>query len=158
MNIVMLIGRLTRDPELRYLSGTANPMTRFTLAVDKQLSREKRTEMESQGKPTADFINIVVWGRQAETCNQYLQKGRQVAVSGRIQTGSYTAQDGTRRYTTDVVASQVQFLERMDPGSSNYGGGQNYSSSNLSDKSGAGLDDDFFGSDFSPIDDDKIPF
>ncbi len=158
MNIVMLIGRLTRDPELRYLSGTANPMTRFTLAVDKQLSREKRTEMESQGKPTADFINIVVWGRQAETCNQYLQKGRQVAVSGRIQTGSYTAQDGTRRYTTDVVASQVQFLERMDSGSSNYGGGQNYSSSNLSDKSGAGLDDDFFGSDFSPIDDDKIPF
>lgn len=109
MNNVALIGRLVRDPELRYIpSGTA--VTKFTLAVDKNLSREKKQEAERNNQPTADFINIVVWGKQAENCANFLAKGRQVAIQGRIQSGSYE-KDGTRVYTTDVVASNVEFLE-----------------------------------------------
>lgn len=111
MNSVVLIGRLTRDPELRYIAGSGTPVTKFTLAVDRRLSKEKKEEAEAKNQPTADFINIVVWGKQAEHCAHYLIKGRLTAVEGRIQTGSYEAKDGTRRYTTDVVASSVQFLE-----------------------------------------------
>ena len=110
MNQVVLIGRLVRDPELNFLqSGTA--VCNFTLAIDKNLSKEKRQEMESKGQPTADFINIVVWGKQAESCANYLDKGRLAVVQGRIQTRSYEANDGTRRYITEVVASYVEFLE-----------------------------------------------
>lgn len=110
MNNVSLIGRLTRDPELRYIpvSGTAN--SSFTLAVDKGLSKEKKQEMESKNSPTADFIRIVVWGKSAENCANYLKKGRLVAIQGRIQTGSYE-KDGVKHYTTDVVANNVEFLE-----------------------------------------------
>ena len=68
MNCVILIGRLTRDPELRYIPNTGTPVATFSLAVDKQLSKEKKMELEAQGRPTADFINIVVWGKQAEHC------------------------------------------------------------------------------------------
>ena len=112
MNNAVLIGLLVRDPELRYLPNRGNAVVRFTLAVDKQLSREKKAEMESKGQPTADFINIVVWGKQAENANEFLKKGSMCAVSGRIQTGSYEAKDGTKRYTTDIVADRVQFLDR----------------------------------------------
>ena len=109
MNICTLIGRLTRDPELKFLqSGMANG--RFTLAVDRDLSKEKKQEAEAKGQPTADFINIVAWGKTAENCANYLTKGRFVAVQGRIQTGGYE-KDGKRVYTTEVVAQNVQFLE-----------------------------------------------
>ena len=111
MNNVILIGRLTRDPELRYLANTGTPVATFNLAVDRELSREKKLEMESKGQPTADFINIIVWGKQAENCANYLKKGRLVAVSGRIQSRSYEGKDGTKRYITEVVASRVEFLE-----------------------------------------------
>ena len=117
-NNVVLIGRLTRDPELRYLPNGGTATTRFTLAVDKQLSREKKADMESKNQPTADFINIVVWGKQAENAANFLAKGKLCAVSGRIQTGSYEAKDGTKRYTTDVVADRVQFLDRGNQSSS----------------------------------------
>lgn len=110
MNLVMLIGRLTRDPELRYLPGTGTAVTTFTLAVDKQLSKEKRQELIDKGQPTADFINIVAWGKQAENCVNYLAKGRLVAIQGRIQSRSWETENG-RRYATEVVANQVQFLE-----------------------------------------------
>ena len=110
MNNVTLIGRLTRDPELRFLqSGTA--VANFTLAVDKNLSKDKKQEMEAKGQPTADFINIAVWGKQAESCANYLDKGRLTAIQGRIQSRSYEAKDGTRRYITEVVANYVEFLE-----------------------------------------------
>ena len=102
MNSVILIGRLARDPELSYTANTQNAVCRFTLAVD----RPKR-QGEDQG---ADFIRITVWGRQAETCDRYLSKGRQVAVMGRIQTGSYKNREGVTVYTTDVVADRVEFL------------------------------------------------
>ena len=103
MNKVVLIGRLTKDPELRYTaSGTA--VARFTLAVDRGFKNQ-------QGEKQADFIPITVWRTQAENCAKYLQKGRLVAVAGRIQTGSYETPDGQRRYTTEVVADEVRFLE-----------------------------------------------
>ena len=110
MNSVILIGRLTRNPELKYLANTGTPVTTFNLAVDKQLSKEKKQELAEKGEPTADFINIVVWGKQAENCANYLAKGRLVAIQGRIQSRSWETENG-RRYATEVVANQVQFLE-----------------------------------------------
>ena len=102
MNRVELIGRLTRDPELRFTgNNTAN--CRFTLAVN-------RTFQSQSGEQGTDFINIVVWNKQAENVNKFMTKGSLVAVEGRIQTGSYE-KDGQRVYTTDVVADSVQFLE-----------------------------------------------
>lgn len=116
MNNVVLIGRLTKDPELRYLtSGDNVAVTRFIIAVDRGYSREKAAEAKAKDRPTADFINITVWGRQAENVANYVIKGQLVAVEGRIQTGSYEAKDGTRRYTTEVVAHRVEFLEWNKP-------------------------------------------
>ena len=147
LNIVMLIGRLTRDPELRYIPSTGTPVATFSLAVDRELSREKRQEVESKGQPTADFINIVVWGKQAENCANYLQKGKLAAVSGRLQSRSYEGRDGTRRYVTEVVATRVEFLEWGNNNNSTFG-------------PGLGSEDiDFPGIDgFKPVDDDNIPF
>ena len=108
MNQVILVGRLTRDPEMSYTPGSQTAVTRFTLAVDRP-----RREGQDQG---ADFIRITVWGRQAETCDRYLSKGRQAAVQGRIQTGSYKNRDGQTVYTTDVVADRVEFLGSTQEG------------------------------------------
>ena len=121
MNNVSLIGRLTADPTLKFLPGSGMANTTFTLAVDKGLSREKKTELESKNQPTADFIRIVVWGKLAETVANYLTKGKMAGISGRIQTGSYTDKDGKKVFTTDVVAQQVSFLEwgdKQDAGNS----------------------------------------
>ena len=103
MNRVCLVGRLTAKPELRY-TGSNTAYTRFSIAVN-------RTFANAQGEREADFINIVAWRRQAENICQYLDKGSQVSIDGRIQTGSFTGQDGNRRYTTEVVADNVQFLD-----------------------------------------------
>lgn len=110
MNNVILIGRLVRDPELKSIASSGQANCTFTLAVDKNLSKAKKAEMEQQGKPTADFPRITVWGKVAENCANYLSKGSQVAVQGSIQTGSYTNKDGSKVYTTDVIASNVEFL------------------------------------------------
>jgi single-strand DNA-binding protein len=107
MNKVVLMGRLTKDPELRYTaSGIA--VARFTLAVDRGFKNQ-------QGEKQADFIPITVWRGAAESCAKHLSKGRLVAVVGRIQTGHYE-KDGQRVYTTDVVADEVKFLEWADKG------------------------------------------
>jgi single-strand DNA-binding protein len=91
-----------------------------TMAIDKGLTREKRAEFEAQGKPTADFVRIVVWGKQAENLSQYVSKGKLFAVSGSIQTGSYKTSSGETRYTTEVLANRVEFLERGEkPNQSN---------------------------------------
>ena len=111
MNNVILIGRLIKDVELRYTQSSNATYARFTIAVDRQMSKEKKQEAEAKGQPTADFINIVVWGKQAENCQRYLQKGRNVAIQGRLQSGSYTSQDGTRKFVTEVWAERVQFIE-----------------------------------------------
>ena len=102
MNRVELIGRLTRDPELRYTSSNI-ATARFTLAVNRPFQSQN-------GENGTDFINIVVWRKQAENVKKYVSKGSLVSVEGRIQTGSYE-KDGQRIYTTDVVADSVQFLE-----------------------------------------------
>lgn len=113
MNVAVLIGRLTSDPTLKFLtSGMA--VANFTIAIDKKLSKSKKQEFEAQGKPTADFIRIIVWGKMAENCASYLAKGRLVAVNGSIETGSYKTPSGETRFTTDVRANDVQFLEWGD--------------------------------------------
>ena len=101
MNNVVLIGRLTKDPETRYLGETA--VTTFTLAVDRQQKERK-----------ADFIRIVAFGKTAELCERFLVKGRLVGIQGRIQTGSYKDKDDKTIYTTDIVADRVEFLEWGD--------------------------------------------
>jgi len=103
MNRVMLVGRLTAKPELRY-TGSNVPFSRFTVAVN-------RTFSNNNGERETDFINCVIWRKQAENVCNYLDKGSLVSVEGRIQTGSYDDKDGNKRYTTDVVADSVQFLE-----------------------------------------------
>lgn len=106
LNRVLLIGNLTRDPELRYLpSGQA--VTTFTLAVNRTY-----TANSGERKEEASFIRIVVWGRRAEVCNEYLRKGSPVFVEGRFQSRSWEAQDGTKRSSIEVVAFNVQFLGR----------------------------------------------
>lgn len=102
MNTCILIGRLCANPELSYTPNTQTACCRFTLAVDRP-----RRNGEDQG---ADFIRIVVWGAQGENCDRYLSKGRQAAVHGRIQTGSYKGRNGNTVYTTDVIADRVEFL------------------------------------------------
>ncbi len=114
MNSVVLIGRLVRDPELRVVPATGTSVVKFTLAIDKELTREKKQEFMDSGKPTADFIRVVVWGKQADACHNYLSKGKLVAVQGSIQSSSYKAQNGEVRYSTDVIASKVEFLEWGD--------------------------------------------
>lgn len=103
MNKVCLIGRLTTKPELRYTNSNL-PYTRFSIAVN-------RTFNNAQGQRETDFISIMVWRKQAENICNYLDKGSLISVEGRIQTGSYDDKDGNKRYTTDVVADNVQFLE-----------------------------------------------
>lgn len=115
MNKVFLIGRLTRDPELRYTSSNI-PTASFSIAVNRNFTNQN-------GEREADFINIVVWRKQAENIKNYLTKGSQVAIDGRIQTRTYDAQDGSKRYVTEVVADNVQFLDSKGS-NGNMGGGQ----------------------------------
>ena len=104
MNKVILMGRLTRDPEVRYSQGdSASAVARYTLAVDRRFRREN--------EPTADFINCVAFGRAAEFAERYLHQGTRIVVCGRIQTGSYTNRDGVKVYTTDVVVEEQEFAE-----------------------------------------------
>ena len=115
MNSVVLIGRLTRDPEVRYISESQMAIATFTVAID-------RPTRSGQEKKT-DFPRVTVFGRQAENCEKFLAKGRLVGVQGRIQTGSYTNKDGQRVYTTDVVAENVEFAESKNASAGNNDGG-----------------------------------
>lgn len=156
LNRVILIGRLTRDPELRYTpSGTA--VTQFNLAVDRPFTNQ-------QGQREADFINIVTWRQLAETCANYLRKGRLVAVEGRIQVRHYDNNEGRRVYVTEVVADNVRFLESMS-GNRNDGDGYgqqsgdaNFGRSDYNQR--RNNNDDPFSDDGRPIDisDDDLPF
>lgn len=103
MNKVLLVGRLTIKPELRYTNANV-PYTRYSVAVDRGTNSQT-------GERMTDFINIVTWRKQAEVICQYLNKGSLVAIEGRIQTGNFTDKDGNKRYTTDVVTDNVRFLE-----------------------------------------------
>lgn len=159
MNSVVLMGRLTRDPELRYVQAGGNTaVARFSLAVDKNLSREKRQEMESKGQPTADFINVTAWGRLGETVAKYSGKGLRLLVNGRIQTGSYE-KDGERRYTTEVVAQSVEIIDWKDS-NNNSGSFNNTNTQAPSDNNyQPPIDDNFeYSADFDPTEDERIPF
>ena len=143
MNKVLLIGNLTKDPEL---STTTNGVSlcRFSLAVQRRFAGQ-------DGEREADFINIVVWRAQADNCYKYLKKGSKCGVVGSLQTRSYDAQDGTKRYSTDVVAEEVEFLSTK--GSSN--SEESFEPSETGSKS-SGKND--VVNKFEPIDDDNLPF
>lgn len=104
MNKVILMGRLTRDPEIRYSQGErSTAVARYSLAVNRTFKRD--------GEPDADFINCVAFGRQAEFAEKYFHKGIRIVITGRIQTGSYTNKDGVRVYTTDIIVEEQEFAE-----------------------------------------------
>lgn len=104
MNKVILMGRLTRDPEVRYSQGeNASCVARYSLAIDRKFKRD--------GEPTADFINCVAFGKQGEFAEKYLRQGTKIAIIGRIQTGSYTDRNGNKVYTTDIVVEEQEFAE-----------------------------------------------
>uniref|UniRef100_UPI0040574CA5 single-stranded DNA-binding protein n=1 Tax=Agathobacter sp. TaxID=2021311 RepID=UPI0040574CA5 len=116
MNKVILMGRLTRDAEVRYSQGdSSTAVARFTLAVDRRFKRDNNDQ-------SADFINCVAFGKTAEFFERFGRKGTKFVAEGRIQTGSYTNKDGQRVYTTDVVVENVEFAESKSSGEGNYGG------------------------------------
>ena len=119
MNNVSLMGRLIKDPEVRYSANTQLANARFSVAVDRKLSKEKRMEAENNNQPTADFIYCVAFGRSAEVIVQYFHKGNKIAITGHIQTGSYENQQGQRIYTTDVIVDQFDFVESANNNSIN---------------------------------------
>ncbi|MPW26419.1 single-stranded DNA-binding protein [Alkalibaculum sp. M08DMB] len=132
MNKVMLVGRLTKAPELRYTS-QGSPVAGFTLAIDRRGKKDQKKQ--------ADYISVIVWGSMGENSSKYLHKGSQAAIFGRLQTRSYNANDGTKRYVVEVVAEEVQFLDSKKE-----------SDKSSSEGFGTPLDD------FTPIEDDDLPF
>ncbi|QIB67989.1 single-stranded DNA-binding protein [Aminipila butyrica] len=144
MNSVVLIGRLTRDPEVRYTPSTQMAVASFTLAIDRPTGQGKEKQ--------TDFPRITVFGRQAENCERFLTKGRLVGVQGRIQTGSYKNKEGVTVYTTDVVASNVEFLEWGDRGGEPARGGSSVPTGFQQ------MDEPSIPEGFSSLDDDDIPF
>lgn len=163
MNKVFLIGRLVRDVDLRYTQSN-KAVANFTLACDRQMTREKREEAEANSYPTADFPRVVVWGKQAENASRYLKKGDQCAIEGRIETGSYDDRDsGKKVYTTTVIADRVEFLNSSNS-SQNYAGAKNNEKAykpmaNENKTHTEQNNDDFFGDDFEEMQGDgRIPF
>lgn len=146
MNKVILIGRLTKDPEIRYSTG-AQPMAvaRYSLAVDRRMRRDGNEQ-------TADFISCVAFGRQGEFAEKYLHKGTKIAISGRIQTGSYTNREGRKVYTTDIVVEDHEFVE-----SRNSSGNTNTSATNTSSSAAPTVDADGFMNIPDGID-EELPF
>ena len=147
INSVILIGRCSKDVELKFIPSTGLAVAKFSLAVDKGLYGEKKQLAEAKGQATADFINITVFGKSAENCANYLSKGNKCAVQGRISTGSYTTQTGEKRYTTEVIADKVEFLESKADR-------QAKPQNNFSNS----VFDDFEDTVFQPVDDEDIPF
>jgi single-strand DNA-binding protein len=133
MNKVMLMGRLTRDPEVRYSQGeTPLAIARFSLAVDRRFNRNNEEQ-------TADFINCVSFGKTAEFAEKYFRRGTKIAVVGRIQTGSYTNKDGVKVYTTEVVVEEQEFAESKNSSSNGSSDNGNYQSSSAPMSAGDGF-------------------
>lgn len=112
MNKVIIVGRLTRDPDIRYTANSS--MASFSVAVDRRFKQE--------GQPDADFPRVIAWGKTAEFIEKYFHKGMKIAIEGRIQTGSYQNQSGQTIYTTDVIAEAVEFVESKNASGNNGGG------------------------------------
>lgn len=136
MNKVILLGRLTKDPELKFTAGKGTAVTRFTLAVTRQFKRDE-----------ADFINCVAFNKTAEIIAQYCTKGTQVSLIGNIRTGSYDAQDGSKRYTSDVVVESFEFV------GNNKNNNTNSDATSSTNHDFSGFDDDM-----TPVDDGDMPF
>lgn len=134
MNKWFGIGRMVADPELNYVPGKGTPVTKFRLAVTRPFKKDE-----------TDFINCIAFGKIGETIAQYLTKGRQLAVTGSIRTGSYDAKDGTKRYTTDIVVDSFEFI----------GQGNNNNQGNTSQNSFGGMN---FEDEMTPVDDGDMPF
>ena len=177
MNCVSLIGRLVRDPELRYAQ-TGTAMCRFTIAVDRRMSKQKRQEAQANNQQTADFIGCTAFGQTAELIANYHRKGSQIGVEGRIQTGSYE-KEGRTIYTTDVVVNNLTFIgssQGQSQGGFNQNNFQNRNQGgfNQGGFNQGGFNNDqpvnsAYGNDFSkndnddedgffPVDNDDIPF
>jgi single-strand DNA-binding protein len=124
LNRVSLVGRLTKDVEVRYATDGQTAIAKFTLAVDRTFKKD--------GQPSADFLPIIVFGKSAENCGKYIGKGRLVGVSGRIQTRSWDDTEGKKHYATEVIADEVDFLDKPSEAST---GTQNNNSANNSDNS-----------------------
>ena len=145
MNKVILMGRLTKDPDLRYTSGNNTAVASFTIAVNRRLAKE--------GQPQADFINIVAWSKTAEFCGKYFTKGQQVAVVGRLQTRTWDDNEGKRHYVTEVVADETYFADSKK-GSGDFGGNAGGSAPRTYSDTPASSGDGFY-----PMDeDDELPF
>ncbi len=139
MNSVLMVGRLTRDPELRFIAGSGKAVATFAIAVDPPFAKEK----------TADFFNVVVWGKPAENVANYLAKGRQVAVKGYLQSRSYEDKTGQKRYVTEIVADTVEFI----------GGAGDRKERPAGEGAHDSFGEDFSTDGFQSIeDDDDIPF
>ena len=155
MNKVILVGRLTRDPDVRYSSGdSAMAIARYTLAVDR---RGRRDNNGGSDQPTADFISVVAFGRDGEFAEKYLRKGSRILVEGRIQTGSYTNKEGQKVYTTDVVVDRHEFVDSKS--SSSGGASDGFGSGSGSGDQGSGSSD--AGDGFMNIPDgidEELPF
>ena len=139
MNKVVLLGRLTKDPELRYAPGSGTAVCKFTLAINRQFKKDE-----------TDFINCIAFNKTGEAIAQYVTKGRQLAVTGSIRTGSYDAQDGTKRYTTDVIVESFEFIGSNN--SNNQGNANSTGAWNPPEDTGMG-----FGYE-EPVDDGDMPF
>lgn len=156
INRVVLVGRLTKDPELKF-TPSGVPMARFTLAVNRQFSNQR-------GEREADFISCIAWRKQAENLANFQKKGALIGVDGHIQTGSYEGQDGKRVFTTDIVADSIQFLESKSQQSGTSSTTQNYQSTNNQQNSQqqnyTRVDEDPFASSKGPMDvsEDDLPF
>lgn len=151
MNKVILIGRLARDPEVRYTQGS-EPMAvcRFAVAVDRPYSRNR-----NEGDKTADFLNCVCFGKRGENIGQFFRKGNRIAITGRIQTGEYTDQQGNRRFTTDIVVDDFEFVESKAEREQSSSSAPSYSNNQPSAPSSQPAD--FYNIDDS-TDDDDLPF
>lgn len=173
MNCVSLIGRLARDPELRY-SQNGMAVCRFTVAVDRRMNKQKKAEAEANNQPTADFISCTAFNQVAELIANYHKKGSQIGIDGRIQTGSYE-KDGRTVYTTDVIVNNLTFIGSASSNQGMNQGGFNQNMGNNMNQGGfnqgfnnqpvnsAYNDNDFSNTDddnpgFFPIDNDEIPF
>lgn len=138
MNKVIIIGRLTKDPELKYTPGDGTAICRITVAVARAFKKDE-----------TDFINCIAFGKTGETIAQYFTKGRQIALAGNIRTGSYDGQDGVKRYTTDVIVESFEFIGNSNNGNVNTNN-QNNDYWNMSTDNGFGVEE--------PIDDGDMPF
>ena len=143
MNKVILMGRLTRDPEVRYTTNNNTLVCTFSIAVNRRFGQQ-------DGQPTADFFNIVAWSKTGEFCSKYFKKGQQVGIVGRLQTRNYDDKDGKKVYVTEVVAEETYFADSRRDGEGGSGNSFNGVDAPFNTSEGA--------SDFTPVTDDDLPF